>query len=144
VKNLVQFEASYDEHNRLKQYRFSDSGAYYKIEYDAIGRVWKRTDMSDVNTHYYYTGAKLLQELDSSYNVKTDYLASARRYMPDEADGDKYRYYVRDHQGSVIAMTDHEQNKEEYVYDSWGDHVDVDSLPSAANRIRYAGVSEMP
>ena len=67
-----------------------------------------------MNTHYYYTGSKLLQELDSSYNVKTDYLASARRYMPDEADEDKYRYYVRDHQGSVIAMTDHEQNKEEY------------------------------
>ena len=59
--------------------------------------------------------------------------------MPDEADEDKYRYYVRDHQGSVLAMTDHEQNKEEYTYDSWGEHIDTDSLPSVANRIRYAG-----
>ena len=55
--------------------------------------------------------------MDNSFyhNVKTDYLAGARRYMPDEADEDKYRYYVRDHQGSVLAMTDHEQNKEEYT-----------------------------
>ena len=59
--------------------------------------------------------------------------------MPDEADEEKYRYYVRDHQGSVLAMTDHEQNKEEYTYDSWGEHIDTDSLPDVANRIRYAG-----
>lgn len=36
--------------------------------------------------------------------------------MPDEATADKYRYYVKDHQGTVVAMTDHTQTVEEYNY----------------------------
>ena len=66
-------------------------------------------------------------------------MAGKRRYMPDEADADKYRYYAKDHLGSVIAMTDHEQNKELYSYDAWGEHVDTTNLPSTPNNVRYGG-----
>jgi hypothetical protein len=80
-----------------------------------------------------------LQELNNTFDVTTDYMAGLRRYMPNEADANKYRYYARDHQGSVMMMTDHAQNAEHYTYDSWGEHVDNANLPSVANRIRYAG-----
>jgi RHS repeat-associated protein len=80
-----------------------------------------------------------LQELDDSYDVTTDYMAKARRYMPGEADADKYRYYVRDHQGSVMMMSDTEQNIERYTYDAWGEHLDSDTLPDTENKIRYGG-----
>jgi hypothetical protein len=80
-----------------------------------------------------------LQELDDSYDVTTDYMAKARRYMPGEADADKYRYYVRDHQGSVVMMSDTEQNIERYTYDAWGEHLDTDTLPDTENKIRYGG-----
>ena len=59
--------------------------------------------------------------------------------MPDEADANKYRYYAKDHLGSVIAMTDHEQNKELYTYDAWGEHVDTGSVPTTPNKVRYGG-----
>jgi hypothetical protein len=113
VRNL---SATYDEHNRLKQYRFSDSGSCYRIEYDATGRPWKRVDISDNASYYYHTGSGLVQELDGSFDVTTDYMAKARRYMLGEADADKYRYYVRDHQGSVMMMSDTEQNIERFTY----------------------------
>jgi hypothetical protein len=129
----------YDEHNKLKRYRFLNTGAYYQIEYDAVGRVWKRIDQSSNVSHFYHTGGKLAQELDGSYNVETDYLAGLRRYMPDEAEEDQYRYYARDHQGSVVQMTGHGTEPEEYTYDAWGEHADTDNLPSTANNIRYAG-----
>lgn len=103
-------------------------------------RVWKRTDLSNNDTYFYHTGGKLIQELDDQYEVNVDYLAGKRRYMPNEAEADKYRYYTRDQQGSVVMMTDHEQNEEEYKYDAWGEHVDTTTLPSTENNIRYAGL----
>ena len=90
--------------------------------------------------YFYHTGGKLIQELDDSYDVTVDYLAGSRRYMPDEAEADKYRYYARDHQGTVMMMTDHEQDVEEYKYDAWGENIDTTTLPSTANNIRYAGL----
>jgi RHS repeat-associated protein len=59
--------------------------------------------------------------------------------MPGEADADKYRYYVRDHQGSVMMMSDKEQNIERYTYDAWGEHIDSATLPDTENKIRYGG-----
>ena len=102
----VNFQAVYDELNRLKQYRFLASGNYNAIEYDGIGRVWKRTDLVSNDSFYYHTGTKPAQELDDSYGVTTDYMAGSRRYMPGEADEDKTRYYAKDHLGSVAMMTD--------------------------------------
>ena len=120
----VDFQATYDEYNRMKGYRFGSAGAYNQIQYDAIGRVWKRTDTSSNVNYYYHTSRALAQELDDEYNVVTDYLARSRRYMPGEAEGDKYRYYHRDHLGSVALMTGHDlASNEEYTYDAWGEHV---------------------
>jgi len=110
-----------------------------QIHYDGIGQVWKRTDTQSRDSYYYHTGSALAQELDGSYNVEVDYMAGLRRYMPDEAEEDQYRYYARDHQGSVVQMTGHGTEPEEYTYDAWGEYADTDSLPSAANNIRYAG-----
>jgi hypothetical protein len=113
---VVDFQATYDEYNRVKSYRFSDSGSYNEIEYDAIGRVWKRTDTSSNDTFFYHTSRALAQELDDEYNVIKDYLASSRRYMPDETADDKYRYYHKDHLGSVSYMTGHQLGtNEEYT-----------------------------
>ena len=82
----------------------------------------------------------LAQELDYRYNAITDYLARSRRYMPGQADAAKYRYYHRDHLGSVALMTGHDlASNEEYTYDAWGEHVDTAALPTTLNKIRYAG-----
>lgn len=54
---------------------------------------------------------KLVLKLEGSYNVTIDYMTNARRYMPDESSADQHRYYMKDHQGTVVAMTDHDQNK---------------------------------
>ncbi len=92
--------------------------------------------------HFYHTGSGLVQELEyanPSYDVKVDYLAGSRRYMPDEAEADQYRYYAEDHLGSVTLMTDLDQNKEHYTYDAWGEHAKTDDLPSTPNRVRYGG-----
>ena len=83
--------------------------------------------------------AALAQELDASYNVTTDYMAGKRRYMPSQPDATKYRYYVKDNLGSVVMMTDHEQNKETYTYDAWGEHVDTANTPTTPNKVRYGG-----
>ena len=64
--------------------------------------------------YFYHTGGKLIPELDHEYEVNVDDLAGKRRYMPNEASADKYRYYTRDQQGSVVMLTDHDQNEEEY------------------------------
>ncbi|MBU1024305.1 hypothetical protein KKB99_08500, partial [bacterium] len=77
--------------------------------------------------------------MDDSYNVVTDYMADKRRFMPNEASADKHRYYMKDHQGTVVAMTDHDQNVEEYNYDAWGEHIDNTDFPTATNLVRYAG-----
>jgi len=92
------------------------------------------------DSFYYHTGTALVQELDDEYGVKVDYMAGKRRYMPDEeVEGDKYRYYVKDQLGSVVMMTDHEQNTEHYNYDAWGEHADTANLPSTENNVRYGG-----
>ena len=36
-------------------------------------------------------------------------------------------------------MTDHDQNKEIYTYDAWGEHVDTANTPTRPNNIRYGG-----
>jgi hypothetical protein len=43
-----------------------------------------------------------------------------RRYMPDEAEEDQYRYYARDHHGSVVQMTGHGTGPEEHTCNAWG------------------------
>jgi len=144
LMGVVDFHATFDELNRLSGYRFSDAGNYNEIEYDGIGRVWERTDTSSNETFFYHTGSKLAQELDDSYDVTVDYMAGSRRYMPGEADEDKYRYYAKDHLGSVVMMSDRSDGSapldmEYYTYDSWGEHADTATLPTVENNIRYAG-----
>ena len=139
LMGFANFQATYDQLNKLVSYRFASIGNYNTIEYDGIGRVWKRTDTSSNNSYFYHTGTALAQELDASYNVTTDYMAGKRRYMPSQPDATKYRYYVKDNLGSVVMMTDHEQNKETYTYDAWGEHVDTANIPTTPNKVRYGG-----
>ena len=137
---VVDFQATYDEYNRMKSYRFMGSGPYEQIEYDSLGRVWERIDMSSNEKMYHHTSRALAQEIEEDgedLNVVTDYMARSRRFMPDEADAEKYRYYHRDHLGSVALMSGHAVATEEYTYDAWGEH--VDTPPSTENKVRYAG-----
>ena len=52
---------------------------------------------------------------------------------------DRLGSYAKDQLGSVVMMTDHEQNTELYNYDAWGEHADTANLPSTENNIRYGG-----
>ncbi len=132
------FQASYDPHNQLEQHRATDSGNYNLIEYDSVGRVWKRTDTSSTDTFYYHDGNHLMQELDTNKAVTTDYMADSRRYMPDEITADKTRYYTKDHLGSVMMMQDKASDtQEKYELDAWGEP--AAPVPTTENKVRYAG-----
>ena len=62
--------------------------------------------------------------------------------MPGEATNDQYRYYHKDHLGSVTLLTTKDFTGTapiDYTYDAWGEHVDTPALPTVENRVRYAG-----
>jgi hypothetical protein len=53
-----------------------------------------------------------MTDIDYLHRIATHHVLAAKRH------------------GSAATMTDHEQNKETYNYDAWGEHVDTGNVPT--------------
>ena len=148
---ITQMEFQYDRKNRMTNYRFGGSGSYCAINYDALGRVRSRVDLTPMTTKYYSDGRQLVQQLDNSNVVQFDYLSGPtgldRQW--NEA-SDKRYFYIKDPLGTVWAMIESGFTPEQspiirlYNYNAWGEHLDASDInfpdyDDDPNLMRYIG-----
>ena len=114
---------TWDLNYQLKQ--LTSSAGSSSFEYGADGRMIKRTE-NGVVAHLIYDGVHLLAEVDRNlfvtrrytYGPGVDNILS----MTVTTNGQSYTYYyLKDHQNSVVALTDESgEMVESYSYNAWG------------------------
>jgi len=89
--------------------------------YDPIGRRYSKS-VNGVVQKFIYDGMDIVAIVDSSNNIISTITHSEGIDQPlSISDGTDTYYYLRDHQGSVIALVDGSGTKvEEYSYDAYG------------------------
>jgi len=141
--DITEMEFDYDAKNRLVKYRFGGAGSWYEIDYDALGRVRARIDLSPTTTKYYSDGRQLIQQLDNSNNVQFDYLRGATGLERQwNESNDTRRFYIKDNLGTVWAIVNpSDLSVKRYNYNAWGEHLDKDDtdFPTDTNWMRYIG-----
>ncbi len=135
--------------NKITRYFYNDDGRLIKIEhpdgtcseyrYDALGRRVSKKDKNGRIRRYLYDGYNLCQELDDKGRVIASYVYDLGIDHPISMtrDGKTY-YFLCDHLGSAIALTDDAGNiLSEYEYDAWGNI--IKEVGEIENPFRYTG-----
>jgi len=127
---------SWDFENRLKQVTIP-GGPTVNYKYDALGRRIQRSTSNDDLLNFVYDGQDVIEDLDGDGNVVTSYINGPgidnKIRRTDDANGNLY--YLTDHLGSTIALTDDGGNVVEGIgYDSFGN-----STGSELTRYTYTG-----
>ncbi|MFQ5711397.1 MAG: RHS repeat-associated core domain-containing protein [Candidatus Geothermarchaeales archaeon] len=128
----------WDDQNRLVAIEYPD-GTSSRYTYDAFGRRISKTDRRDKVTKYIYGGDNLIEERDGEGRLLASYtygLVVDKPYTMTR-DGKTY-YYLYDHLGSVVGLTDDLGNVvARYGYDAWGNILKDDG--EVENPFRFAG-----
>ena len=128
----------YDFENRITKIEYPD-GSYSQYTYDALGRRIGKRYPNGKTVSYLYDGHNLIQEINDKGHVTTNYIYGLSLDHPVSmtVGGETY-YYLYDHLGSVIALTD-ESGKvtAEYEYDVWGNT--VRQVGDIENPFRFTG-----
>lgn len=128
----------YDCENRLVKIEYPD-GTYSQYTYDALGRRISKRYPDGTTIYYIYDGNNLIQEINDKGQVVASYVYGLRIDQPiSMTQNGKTYYYLYDHLGSVIALTD-ETGKVvvEYEYDTWGNITKDDG--DIPNHFRFTG-----
>lgn len=125
---------AWDFENRLKEVTIP-GGPTVSYKYDALGRRIQRSTSNGDLLNFVYDGQDVVQDLDGDSNVVRSYLNGPgidnKIRQTDDTNGNLY--YVTDHQGSTLALTDLRGNVVEGIgYDSFGN-----STGSALTRYTY-------
>ncbi len=129
---------AYDYENRPVKIEYPD-GTYSQYAYDALGRRINKRYPNGKIIYYIYDGLNLIQEIDATGQVIASYVYELGIDHPISMrlDGNIY-YYLYDHLGSVIALTDEEGNiVNEYEYDAWGNI--TKEIGNILNPFRFTG-----
>jgi RHS repeat-associated protein len=133
---------TYDVENRLVT---TSTGA--TLRYDPLGRLWTSSAPGFETIRYLYDGDALVGEYDASGNQLARYVHGADAGADDplvwfggsSVAPSNARYLRRDHQGSIVAVTDSAGVPLAFnTYDEWG-------IPGASNqgRFQYTGQAWM-
>ena len=133
---------TYDVENRLVT---TSTGA--TLRYDPLGRLWTNSAPGFETIRYLYDGDALVGEYDGSGNQLARYVHGADSgaddplvwYGGSSVAQSNARYLRRDHQGTIVTVTDASGNPLAInAYDEWG-------IPGANNqgRFQYTGQAWM-
>lgn len=149
IKDVTRF-MTYDVYNRLISVATSSTSApYITLSYDPEGRLSQMV-ANGVTTRFLYDGARLIAEYNSSGIVVRRYIHGPGVDEPvawyEGAGTSDRRYFVHNHQGSVIATTDGSGNRQTlYKYDPFGIPKNSNNLEDwSGARFRYTGQIMLP
>ena len=129
--------------NRLDSLKLN--GATTRFYYDAFGRLVRRNASGTV-TYFWWDGANLYAELNSSRRKLVEYLYGGMDTPRAIADSNGTVYFAGiDGLGNVIGLESHTGGDgAAYAYDLWGNNSGWENLPSGAtNRARFKGAMWM-
>jgi RHS repeat-associated protein len=118
------------------------SGVTVNYKYDGLGRRIQRTTTGGTNERYIYDGNDVLLDLNADWSVATTYLngPGIDNHLRQTSATTGVSYYLTDHLGSTVALTDSIGNVvEQLVYDSFGNNAG-----SARARYGYSGRERDP
>lgn len=133
---ITRFE--YDYENRLVKIEYPD-GTYNQYTYDALGRRISKRYPDGKTVFYLYDGHNLIQEVIDKGHVIASYIydLGIDHSISMTRNGKTY-YYLYDHLGSVIALTDESGNiVVKYEYDTWGNVIKENG--DIPNPFRFTG-----
>jgi RHS repeat-associated protein len=126
---------TWNEENQLKQVTLANA-LTVTYKYDALGRRIQRSTSNGAVQKFVYDSQDVIQDLDDSGQVITSYLNGPgidNKIRQTDANGNLY--YVADHLGSTIALTNDSGEMVEGIgYDSFGN-----STGSSLTRYTYTG-----
>ncbi|MEW6600992.1 MAG: hypothetical protein AB1499_08480, partial [Nitrospirota bacterium] len=111
----------YGYENRLIKIEYPD-GSYSQYTYNALGKRTSRLTRDKKAFFYVYDGHDRIQELNKDGRVVASYVHAPGYNRPVcMTRGGKSYYYLHDHIGSVVALSDESGSiVAEYEYDEWG------------------------
>jgi RHS repeat-associated protein len=118
-------EFTYNRRNQLTNYNVYQNTINvqaFSFKYDALGRRYEKTE-DGITKRYLYDGSDIVAILDDTNSVVSTLVHSSSIDTPLSitTNGDTY-YYHRDHQGSIIALTDASGTTvESYEYTPYGE-----------------------
>ena len=128
TKKIVPSEGStqytYNYNNRLFRIDYPDNtnSQYF---YNSAGLRIKKTDKTGKTTYYYWDGTdrdeipNAINETDKDSNITNTYWSETG--FKSIYNNGEWRYFIKDHFGSVIALTDNNGNVTDcYEYDEYG------------------------
>ncbi len=129
---------AYTYENRLIKIDYHD-GTFSQYTYDALGRRIRKRYPDGKTISYLYDGQNLIQEVNDKGYVIVAYIYDLGIDHPISIFREEKTYfYLHDHNGSVIALTD-EGGKivVQYEYDAWGNIIkEAGNIP---NPFRFTG-----
>lgn len=145
----------YDDNGNLKSdgknsYVFNDINQIESIEdqsgqiiakytYDEDGkRISSITPLGTIN--YFYEGDNVLYETDENNKILREYTYNGNGQVGTLTKNGQTYYYLYNHHGDVIALTDSAGNiVASYSYDAWGNVLSQSGPMASDNPYRYAG-----
>jgi len=129
---------SYDYENRLVKIEYPD-GTHSQYAYDALGRRISKRNPNGKAVYYLYDGHNLIQESNDKGQIIANYVYDLGIDHPiSMTRGGKTYYYLHDHLGSVIALTDESAKVvAESEYDAWGKI--IKEMGDIENPFRFTG-----
>ncbi|MFH1519597.1 MAG: tetratricopeptide repeat protein, partial [Candidatus Omnitrophota bacterium] len=129
----------YDQLNRLTKIDYPD-GKFKSFSYDSMDRRISITDQRNRTTDYVYSGNNLIQEIGRGGKVLAEYTYAFGSSLPvSMRRGDRDYYYIYDHLGSVIGLTDTKGRLvSQYQYDAWGNI--TKEIGRVENLFRFKGM----
>jgi len=141
--------------NYTKLYTFNDRNQLIKVvtqddsnqtvktmefSYDPVGRRYSKS-VNGVEERFIYDGLDIVAITDTNNNIISNITHSEGIDQPlSISDGTNTYYYLRDHQGSIIALTDSSGTKvEEYKYNAYGEVTSKNSTANTHNPYGYTG-----
>ncbi|MCA1818970.1 MAG: hypothetical protein LC620_02775 [Halobacteriales archaeon] len=138
------YKYSYDAFNRLRTVKNANTNALIgAYNYDALGRrIQKAVASPSSTTQYYYDGVNAIEERNGAGTLLRQFVYGDKPDMVIEMDrvnaGNQRLYYVRDAQGSTMALLDNTGHaKEGYLYEPHGSTVVV--KPGANGVLDWGG-----
>jgi RHS repeat-associated protein len=112
---------SWNASNRLSQVTLPGSGGTVTFKYDPFGRRIQKSGLLGT-TNYIYDGPNLLEEVDQSGNVLSEYSNTISIDQPlAEMRSGAASYYLRDGLGSVTSLSSQSGTlSNTYTYDTFG------------------------
>ncbi len=116
-------EYSYNYSGKLQKIVFPD-GSYSQFYYTHDGFRFKKKDKSGIVTNYYWDNQNnCLNESDEN-GIVNHWLFPGVGFKS-LFNNNKWRFFITDHLGSIIALTDENGNiTDEYIYDEYGSLTD--------------------